>query len=156
MARRRGHGDGGIRRRPDGRWEACIELGAGNGRRPRKFIYGRTRAEVAEKLRHAQAELDAGMVLAHERVRVGPFLDRWLSDVIRPSRSFATWQGYEVSVRLHINPVIGRRPLAKSGRAGLDRQLVRHGGQLFKRRAGLRCAMFYRAKVNFGLIDRAI
>lgn len=77
MTRRRGHGDGGIRRRPDGRWEASVEIGTGEPRR-RKLMYGRTRAAVAEKLRHAQAELDAGMVLADERVRVGPFLDRWL------------------------------------------------------------------------------
>jgi integrase len=84
-----------------------------SGHRRRKFIYGRTRAAVAEKLRRAQAELDAGMTLADERVRVGPFLDRWLQDVVRPTRSYATWRGYEVNIRLHITPEIGRRTLAK-------------------------------------------
>jgi integrase len=113
MARRRGKGDGGIRRRSDGRWEACIELGAGPGQRPRKWIYGPTRAAVAERLRQAQAELDAGMALANERVQVGQFLDRWLADVIRPTRSHETWVGYEVNVRRHIKPAIGRRALAK-------------------------------------------
>ncbi len=33
---RRGHGDGGIRRRADGRWEATIDLGWVNGKRARK------------------------------------------------------------------------------------------------------------------------
>jgi integrase len=47
---RRGHGEGSIYRRLDGRWTATIDLGWQGGRRRRKFLYGKTRAEVAQKL----------------------------------------------------------------------------------------------------------
>jgi integrase len=49
-ARRRGHGEGSIYRRSDGRWAAMVDLGWHAGKRRRKFLYGRTRAEVAKKL----------------------------------------------------------------------------------------------------------
>src|SRR5438552_3531748 len=102
MTRRRGHGDGGIRRRSDGRWEASIDLGRARGRRRRRFFYGRTRAEAAAKLRAAQASLDAGLPLLDQSTRLGPFLDTWLAEVVAPARQGATWRGYEANVRLHI------------------------------------------------------
>src|SRR4051794_20327705 len=55
MAKRRGSGEGGIRRRSDGRWEATVDLGRLGRRRRRKYVYGRTRAEVVAKLRKLQA-----------------------------------------------------------------------------------------------------
>jgi len=57
--RRRGHGEGSIYRRPDGRWAATIDLGWQGGKRRRKFLYGKTRAEVARRLATAlQAHRD--------------------------------------------------------------------------------------------------
>lgn len=50
---RRGHGEGTISKRKDGRWEARVDLGWIDGRRVRRAFYGATRAEVAEKLRKA-------------------------------------------------------------------------------------------------------
>jgi integrase len=49
MDARRGHGEGSICRRKDGRWTARIDLDYVNGKR--KQIYGKTRKEVAEKLK---------------------------------------------------------------------------------------------------------
>ncbi len=45
----RGHGEGTITQRKDGRWQAQISLGAGK----RKTLYGKTRKEVREKLQVA-------------------------------------------------------------------------------------------------------
>jgi hypothetical protein len=44
--KRRGHGEGTIRQRRDGRWEATISLGFEGGKRKRKSYYGNTQAEV--------------------------------------------------------------------------------------------------------------
>ena len=55
--RRRGRGEGSIYRRKDGRWVGQYEV---NGKR--RYVYGRTRKEVAEKLNRAIAERDAGLV----------------------------------------------------------------------------------------------
>lgn len=112
-SRRRGPGEGLIRKRPDGRWEGRLEFGEyGQGRR-RKSVYGRTRREVADKLRAVQDSLDHGLPVIDERVRMDAFLETWLAEVVRPHRSHATWQGYSVNVHRHITPLIGNRPLAK-------------------------------------------
>jgi hypothetical protein len=49
---RRGHGEGSIYHRSDGRWAASISL---EGRK-RKTLYGKTRKEVQEKLKTALHE----------------------------------------------------------------------------------------------------
>lgn len=113
MIRRRGSGDGGVRRRPDGRWEATVEIGTFAGRRRRKYVYGSTRAEVVAKLRSAQASVDAGLPQVDERTRLRTFLDLWLEDVVRPTKEQATFRGYEANVRLHIKPVLGHVPLVR-------------------------------------------
>jgi hypothetical protein len=48
--RRRGHGEGSIFRRADGRWAAEVDFGYSGGKRNRTTVYGRTRKEVQEKL----------------------------------------------------------------------------------------------------------
>ena len=59
---RRGRGEGGVRFREDKQlWEARLSLGYGaDGKRVRKTVYGKTKAEVAEELRKLQTEHDAG------------------------------------------------------------------------------------------------
>jgi hypothetical protein len=59
--RRRGHSEGHIYRRSDGRWEAKIDLGWHAGRRVRKSIYARSRAEVAQLLAAALRDHNAGI-----------------------------------------------------------------------------------------------
>ena len=60
MRRRRGKGEGSIARRKDGRWEARYTIPTADGPK-RKALYGRTRAEVTEKLTKATAERDWGL-----------------------------------------------------------------------------------------------
>jgi integrase len=113
MARRRGPGEGLIRRRPDGRWEARLDLGWQNGKRKRKSFYGATRAEVRDKLTKAMRDLQQGLPLPGERLTVAAFLTRWLEDVVRHSVSPSTHEGYSRLVRLHVNPRLGKVLLAR-------------------------------------------
>jgi integrase len=130
-SRRRGDGEGLIRKRADHRWEGRLDASQLGSSRRRRSVYGRTRAEVVKKLRQAKASLDQGLPLVDERIRFDAYLDTWLTEVVKPSRSRATWQGYEVNVRKHIAPLIGHRPLAKVSAA--DIQAVLNA----KRREGL-------------------
>ena len=43
---RRGHGEGSIHPRQDGRWVAVIDLGWKDGKRQRKYLYAETRREA--------------------------------------------------------------------------------------------------------------
>ena len=61
--RRRGSGEGSIFKDPrSGRWRALLDVGEdASGRCRRRKISGRTRAEVAGKLRQLQRDLDDGV-----------------------------------------------------------------------------------------------
>ena len=110
---RRGHGEGTISKRRDGRWEARVDLGWMDGKRVRRTFYGSTRNEVAAKLRKALELVSGQAELPDAQIRVGEFLDRWLDGVIKPTRQRSTWAGYEVNVRKHIKPKLGHVRLAK-------------------------------------------
>jgi integrase len=74
---KRGNGEGSIYHRNDGRWvgEMTIE-----GRK-RKFVYGKTRKEVQEKLQAALQEMQQGIVLTGTaRQTVAQFLTDWLEN----------------------------------------------------------------------------
>src|SRR5919205_824515 len=102
MSARRGHGEGSICQRKDGRWTARVDLGYVNGKRKRKQIYGKTRKEVAEALKVLLREQQQGVDIAVERQTVAQFLTRWLSDVVEPSTRPATYRVYAYLVRMHL------------------------------------------------------
>jgi integrase len=111
-ARRRGHGEGSIYRRADGRWAAMVDLGWHAGKRRRKFRYGQTRAQVAKKLAVALKARQEGQGLADQRTTVERFLRAWLTTVA-PSLRPRTWTRYEQLVRRHATPHAGRLRLSK-------------------------------------------
>src|SRR5579885_2822515 len=105
---RRGRGEGSITKRADGRWEARLDLGYRDGGRQHRSIYGRTRAQAAQKLRDAQAALDAGLPLADGRTTVETFLRHWLKNVLPGTVAPATLDSYRTLVERHIIPTLGR------------------------------------------------
>ena len=108
--RSRGNGEGTIyQRKSDGKWCASLMLEGGK----RKVLYGKTRQEVARKLRDAQQNRDQGLPPVTDRQAFGVFLDRWLAEVVRPSLRPRTFESYADLVRLHIKPGLGRIQLAK-------------------------------------------
>ena len=61
MARRRANGEGCIRKRKDGTWEARITLGYDPfGKQMTKSVYGRTQRDVKEKLERLKVDLEGG------------------------------------------------------------------------------------------------
>lgn len=105
---RRGHGEGSIYPRKDGRWAASITV---EGHK-RKTYYGKTRREVQEQLKVALREQQQGMLINTPQQTIAQYLTQWLENqqsAIRP-RSF---ERYEQLVRLHILPDLGRVSLEK-------------------------------------------
>ena len=116
--RRRGHGEGGIRRRPDGRWEGSIDLGYGSdGKRHRKFVYARTRAAVAERMRAEQQRIASGLAPTDERRTVEQFLRWWRATVLPGTVSRGTEETYSRVLDLYVIASVGRLPLARLGPA---------------------------------------
>lgn len=108
---RHANGEGSIWRRKDGRWVGATYAATNTGGRKRVSVYGKTRAEAREKLTELQRELDRGVRVPVENWTVQQYLEHWLSNVVKPNRAPKTYQGYELVVRLHIGPRIGRKEL---------------------------------------------
>lgn len=113
MPKQRGHNEGSINQRSDGRWEARIHLGYEGGKRKIKSIYGKTRAEVSRKMVAAQAEVQSGRTLPDEKVTVEKFLATWLDGTAKSRVRPNTLARYAVLVRSHIVPHIGRVPIGR-------------------------------------------
>lgn len=107
MGHRRGNGEGSIYQRRDGVWCGSLRTPAG----ARKVVYGRTHNEVRRRLTEIVHSKDSGTFVDARGLTVGKFLDQWMADVVRPSVRSSTFAGYDVNVRLHIKPALGRLPL---------------------------------------------
>jgi integrase len=99
--KRRGPGEGSIYQRGDGRWCAAMTIAPGD----RRYFYGRTRAEVRERLRDAQHLLDEGRLPNPTRQTLAQFLERWRDD-LDPNMRRHTYRTYSLYVR-HICAQIG-------------------------------------------------
>jgi integrase len=112
MARRRGNGEGTITRRKDGRWEARYYVPTVNGTK-RKTFYGKTQADVRDKLTKALSDRIDGIVYDDENMTVGEYLDGWLKGSVYGSVRRSTYDRDTNLVNNHIKPVLGGLKLKK-------------------------------------------
>jgi integrase len=108
MAKRRGRGEGSIRQRKDGRWEARISLEGGK----RRSIFGVSRAAVAKRMVTDLKGQQDGLPVPGEQLTLGRHLTTWLEDIkneVRPS----TQESYERLVRLHVLPDLAKVRLVR-------------------------------------------
>lgn len=111
--RRRGRGEGAIFQRADGLWTASLSLGYNhNGKRIRRVVYGESKQEVQEKLRHLQTDASLGRLTDADKPTLSDYLSRWLEGV-RAKRATHTYLPYERHVNKYIVPYLGRIRLSK-------------------------------------------
>ena len=104
MARgRRGNGEGSIYKRQDGRWVGQYTAYTAMGPKSR-YIYGKTRQAVAEKLARAISERDSGLVFEPGTLTVAEYMDRWLRESAHNRLRPKTYEDYEGLTRRHIVP----------------------------------------------------
>jgi hypothetical protein len=103
--RKNANGEGSIYRNRNG-YAAYVWVTLPDGRRRRKFIYGKTRENVhtrwIELTRNAQRS-----PITVSPPKLGEFLHRWLAEVVQPNLAPLTYSTYETLVRLYIKPGIG-------------------------------------------------
>ena len=108
-AKRRGHGEGSIYQRKDGRWVASLSL----ENRKRKYFYGDTRREVQEKLKVALREQQQGTLVTSPQQSLKQFLERWLEDAYKPTVKLRSYVQYRSIVNHHLIPGLGHVALQK-------------------------------------------
>lgn len=91
---RRGAGEGSIRTRKDGTFEARLVV---EGKRV--SLYGDTRREVQQKLSASQRLAEQGKLLGQSRQTVSQYLDHWLSDHVALSRRPKTVESYQLNIK---------------------------------------------------------
>jgi integrase len=112
MMGRRSNGEGTISRRKDGRWEARYYVPTVNGTK-RKTLYGKTQAEVRDKLTKALSDRIDGIVYDDENRTVGEYLDAWLKGSVYGSVRQSTYDRDTNLVNNHIKAVLGGLKLKK-------------------------------------------
>lgn len=85
-----------------------------NGTQKRKYFYGKTGAEVADKLAQAIKDKKLGLQLDLSKVpTVSEWLQIWLWNYVESKVKPTTLEQYEVLVRKHIEPQIGKIKLTE-------------------------------------------
>lgn len=105
---RNAQGNGTIRKRPDGRWEARFTVGRdpGTGKQIQKSIYGKTQTEVRKKLQQTCSEIDNGTYVEPTKLTVSNWLDIWLEEYTANLKPY-TLKSYTGIINNHIKPSIG-------------------------------------------------
>jgi integrase len=107
MARRRGKGEGTIRQRTDGRWEARVDLGRGaDGKRRRKVAYAATRQEAAKALNRLLGRASTGELLTTSTPTVKSWLNDWYTMHCDEWRG-STLRIYRTAIDAWLVPALG-------------------------------------------------
>jgi integrase len=113
-SRQRLNGEGTISGpRKDGRYVGAFYALTTAGTRKRVYVYGRIREEARERLIEEQAKAGRGIPVPDRSWKLGPFLDYWLANVVKPTRRPATYALYEMTIRLHLIPGLGKYQLKR-------------------------------------------
>jgi integrase len=134
MSKRRGKGEGSIYRRKDGLWVGQYELQTPTGTKT-KYLYGKSRKEVAANLAKAIAERNSSLYFDSDSMTLREYLDQWL-DAVKDRVRHGTWRRYEEATRLHINPSLGKLRL--------------------NRLSAIQIQSLYRIKLESGLSPRTV
>lgn len=106
--KRRARGEGSIRQRKDGTWEARFVIGIdpGTGKEIRKSVYARTQKEVRMKMTEAVAALDRDDYREPSKMTVGQWLDVWTAEYLNGVKP-RTVESYLCQIKNHIKPNLG-------------------------------------------------
>ncbi len=99
MARKRANGEGTIKQRKNGTWEAQYTL---DGKR--KSVYGKTQAEVKTKLRGILTDIDNNTYSEQSKMLFTEWLKEWLEIYAKPNIKPSTFDSYHGYVYKHIIP----------------------------------------------------
>jgi len=109
--RRRVKGEGSVYKRGDGYWVGALDVPTTSGARKRIVVYGKTLAEAREKLGKVEQDVRSGIPVPDKVWKLGPYLEYWLENFVKRNRRPATYNLYEMIVRIYLKPGLGSRKL---------------------------------------------
>ena len=101
--KRNASGNGTVRQRADGTWEARCYI---NGKR--KSFYAEKQTDVLKKMREAMKMQDDGFIFEPTRVSLSQWLDIWLDEYVKPSNKPLSYSTYKSRIDTHIKGELGQ------------------------------------------------
>ena len=122
MAKRRPQGDGTIRKRSDGRWEARIIVGHKNDGSPMyKSAFAKTQKSALKQL-HQLIDLYRDVDLTEDsRMTLGEWLDKWLDEYMIFTVRESTLDSYRAMVKNQVKPFIGSKQISSLTTADMQK-----------------------------------
>src|ERR687886_1450223 len=74
----------------------------------RRYVTGKTREEVRQKLIRAMADRDSGLIFDAGNLTVGEYLTRWLKHSVKGTVRRSTFEVHRHMIEPHIVPALGR------------------------------------------------
>ena len=121
------------------RWVGRFDWGYVDGKRKRQALSTKTEKEMIARLAELRRKKEGGVTAPPERLTLGEFLERWLSDSVQGRLWEQTARGYRAIARNHIVPTLGRVQLAQLQPQDLQRLYAAklRSGRIDKLGAGL-------------------
>jgi integrase len=109
VAKHRASGEGNIRKRADGRWEArYYDPRVSDPKKQRKSIINKSQKIVVEKLKVVLNEISSdNPLLVNENPSVADWLALWMAEFKLADLRDATYESYDRHILSNINPIIG-------------------------------------------------
>jgi integrase len=132
---RRSNGESSIYEGKDGYWHGRVTVGTKDDGSPdRRHVQAKTRPEVARKVAKLEQGRDAGKVRKTGKVwTVEKWLNHWLENIVAPPAiTENAFSAYEVAVRVHLVPGIGKHRIDRLEPEHLEklyRKMMRAGSK---------------------------
>lgn len=107
MGTRKGNNEGSIYKDKQGRWRGLVSLPSVDGKYKRKYIYGKTRKEVSEKVNEMLNQLRTNTYIEPCKNTLYDWLCTWLETYCKNEVRMTTYVNYETYVYKHIKDTIG-------------------------------------------------
>lgn len=104
---RKGNNEGSIYKDKQGHWRALISIPSVDGKQKRKYIYGRTRKEVADKMYAILNQIRTNTYIEPCKITLYEWLCTWLEQYCKNEVRLSTYVNYDTYVQRHIKDTIG-------------------------------------------------
>jgi integrase len=138
-----------VYRRQDGRWCGEIYVTEADGRRVRRQVYGKTRAQAEEKLVALRSKSESGVPLTPSHLTVEAYLNEWLNQIVAPRVRPNTLKAYRFHADRYLIPDLGRQKLGKL----TAREFRLYLDGLKRRGVGVRSIRYVHATLRAALED---
>ena len=126
MGKRRPSGDGLVRKRKDGRWEARIVVGHKKDGAPiYRSVFADKQSELMPKLAELKEQYTGVELTEDSSITFGEWLRRWMEEYKKPILRASTYARYSHDIQNHILKYLGSKKLTQIKTADLQKHYNR-------------------------------